>query len=172
MKYRTTELEIIKQLFNSLSETDKKSFIKSIKSKDKNSFSKYSKVSKTISQKEINFCPHCKTEKIVKNGKKNGNQRYLCRECKRTFAPTNNTILFNSKKDIEVWQKYIQCMIEKNSLHKTAKICNISVATAFTWRHKILDALQNMMNEVELDGIVEADETFLSLSFKGNHKNF
>ena len=27
-------------------------------------------------------------------------------------------------------------------------------------------------NEVELNGIVEADETFLPLSFKGHHKNF
>ena len=25
------------------------------------------------------------------------------------------------------------------------------------WRHKILDALQNMANEVELDGIIEVD---------------
>ncbi len=27
-----------------------------------------------------------------------------------------------------------------------------------------------MMNEVELDGIVEVDETYFKQSFKGNHK--
>ena len=32
--------------------------------------------------------------------------------------------------------------------------------TAFLWRHKILDALQNMADDVTLDGIIEADETF------------
>ena len=63
-------------------------------------------------------------------------------------------------------------MIEKYSLRKTAEICDISLPTAFAWRHKILDALQEMMNEVKLDGIVEADETFMTILFKGNHKNF
>lgn len=63
-------------------------------------------------------------------------------------------------------------MVEKYSLRKTAEICKINLATAFVWRHKILDALQNMMNQTTLDGVVEADETFFSLSFKGYHKNF
>ncbi len=63
-------------------------------------------------------------------------------------------------------------MIEKYSLRKTAEICKISLPTAFAWRHKILDALQNIQNEVKLDGIIEADETYFPLSFKGHHKNF
>lgn len=63
-------------------------------------------------------------------------------------------------------------MIEKYPLRKCAAICGISLATAFVWRHKILDALQNMMNEVELDGVVQADETYSTVSYKGNHKSF
>ena len=35
--------------------------------------------------------------------------------------------------------------------------------TAFLWRHKILDALQNMADDVTLDGIIEADETFFAM---------
>jgi hypothetical protein len=50
-----------------------------------------------------------------------------------------------SQKDIEVWGKYIHCMIKKYPLRKCAKICEINLATAFAWRHKILDALQNIM---------------------------
>ena len=34
----------------------------------------------------------------------------------------------------------------------------------------MLDSLQAMHDEVKLDGVVEADETFFALSFKGNHK--
>ena len=55
------------------------------------------------------------------------------------------------------------------SIRKAATICGINRNTAFIWRHKILDALQNMANDVELDGIVEADETFFPISYKGNH---
>lgn len=36
-------------------------------------------------------------------------------------------------------------MIEKYPLRKCAKICEINLATAFEWLHKILDVLQNMM---------------------------
>lgn len=96
----------------------------------------------------------------------------MCIHCKKTFANTNNTIFYGVKKDIKVWKKYIHCMIEKYSLRKTAQICNISLLTAFAWRHKILDTLQEMMDAVELNGIIEVDETFFPLSFKGNHKNF
>ena len=45
-------------------------------------------------------------------------------------------------------------------LRKTAEICEISKNTAFNWRHKILDSLQNMQSAILLEGIVEADETF------------
>ena len=96
----------------------------------------------------------------------------MCMDCKKTFTNTNNTILFKAQKDFEIWQKYIHCMIEKYSLRKTAQICGIALSTAFYWRHKILDALQNMQDEVELNGVVEADETFMTISFKGNHKDF
>ncbi len=60
-------------------------------------------------------------------------------------------------------------MMNKLSLRASARECGISVKTAFDWRHKILDALQKMAKQVRLDGIVEADETFFRLSFKGNH---
>ena len=63
-------------------------------------------------------------------------------------------------------------MLEKQPLRKSAKECKLNLATAFYWRHKILDTLQNVMNDLELDGIVEADENFTKISYKGNHKNF
>jgi hypothetical protein len=38
-------------------------------------------------------------------------------------------------------------------------------------RHRILDILASAHKESQLDGIVEADETFFDLSFKGNHSH-
>ncbi len=60
-------------------------------------------------------------------------------------------------------------MMNGLSIRKTADICGIHRNTAFIWRHKILDALQNMATKVKLDGIIEADETFFAISYKGNH---
>lgn len=61
-------------------------------------------------------------------------------------------------------------MMNGLSLRKPAKICNIHYNTAFAWRHKVLDALQHMASGVKPKGIVEADEAFFPISFKGNHK--
>ena len=63
-------------------------------------------------------------------------------------------------------------MMEKKTLRETAEECKISMATAFSWRHKILDALHEMSGKVCLDGTVEADETFFNVSYKGRHKYF
>ncbi|HEB9431739.1 TPA: IS1595 family transposase [Campylobacter coli] len=165
MATSNAELEIVKQLFSTLIDDDKKSFLKSIKNKEK------SEQNLTF-LREIKECPHCKSAHFKKNGTTHGKQRYICNDCHKTFAITNNTILFSTKKNLSVWKKYIHCMIEKYSIRKTAEICSINPTTAFNWRHKILDALQQMQNEVKLGGIVEADETFISISYKGHHKDF
>ncbi len=36
-------------------------------------------------------CPVCSSERVVKMGKRNGYQRYLCRECRKSFQNSGNT---------------------------------------------------------------------------------
>lgn len=56
------------------------------------------------------------------------------------------------------------------SLRKTAVEVGITLTTAFYWRHKIIDAIRNVIGRGNLSGIIETDETFFLESFKGNHK--
>lgn len=116
-------------------------------------------------------CPYCGGSHIVRNGhrKTDGVQRYLCRNCGKSFVATSNSIASGTDKDLSVWQKYIECMMEVMSIRKTADICGIHRNTAFAWRHKVLDALQEMQDGVTLSGIVEADEKYVPISYKGNH---
>lgn len=61
-------------------------------------------------------------------------------------------------------------MMDGLSVRKSAAICKINRNTAFVWRHKILDALALLATKQKrLGGIVEADETFFPLSYKGGH---
>lgn len=158
----TKELDILKQLFENLSDTDKQAFLTSVSSKEQ--------VKKVIEPRKVTKCPHCQSTHFVKNGKDCGNQRFLCRDCKKSFVEQTGTILYNTQKDIEVWEKYIHCMIEKYPLRKCAEICKINLATAFTWRHKILDALQNMMNEVELTALCKLMKLIRRFLTKGTTK--
>lgn len=44
---------------------------------------------------------------------------------------SKQTPFSNTQKDIEVWEKYIHCMIDKYSLRKCAEIYKITLVTTF-----------------------------------------
>ena len=117
-------------------------------------------------------CPFCGSVHVVKNGKRGNTQRFICRDCGKAFNSATNTIVSYFKHSFSTFEKYIDCMMNGMSIIKSAEKCNISKNTSFIWRHKILDALQNMASDVRLNGIVEADETFFPLSFKGSRVTY
>ena len=159
----SNEVDVLKQIFNNLTDEDKVAFLDSIKKPPH-------ELDSILYPKQITACPHCGSAHFVKNGTKNERQRYLCRDCNKSFMMYSSTILFRTHKKICIWRKYIRCMINKLPLRNCAEECEITLPTAFAWRHKILDALQNIMEKVKLKGVIEADETFFRLSYKGNHK--
>ena len=112
-------------------------------------------------------CPHCSSELISKNGKYNGKQRYICKDCRRTFTDFTNSAVYKSKKSLDKWLKYAKCMIMGLSIRKSAKIVGINIATSFFWRHKILDCISSFLGTGHVDGLIEADEVFFAESFKG-----
>jgi hypothetical protein len=57
-------------------------------------------------------------------------------------------------------------MIEGKSVAKTAQLCGVHPTRAFRWRHRFLRA-PAANKPRSLNGIVEADETFILESFKG-----
>jgi len=112
-------------------------------------------------------CPHCRKREVVKFGIRRGNQWYKCKGCGKTFSSVTNTFLDSTKKNFRVWRTFVDCMIDGRSIRKAAEICKIHRNTAFTWRHKLLDALTHYQETQYLTGVVEADDTYFPLSFKG-----
>lgn len=51
-------------------------------------------------------CPHCQSTYVVKNGKLNGKQRYLCRDCKKSFNDLTKSALSCTKLPIDVCSRY------------------------------------------------------------------
>ena len=117
-------------------------------------------------------CRNCGTEgSVIKFGKdKNGKQRYKCKCCNATFTSTSYSVVSHSHCSTDTWMEYIKLLLMGTSLTKSAEICGISVQTAFIWRHKILSVLQKDQNNRVMNGIVEVDDMFISISYKGNHK--
>lgn len=83
-------------------------------------------------------CIYCEGTHVVKNGKrKDGVQRFLCRDCHRSFIASSESITSRTRKSVSVWTAYLRCMLDQKMLKQTSEECNISMSTAFTWRHKI-----------------------------------
>ena len=117
-------------------------------------------------------CPFCGGTHVVKNGKrKDGTQKYICRECGRNPLITSNSIMSGTHKDVSTWVKFIDCELNDESLEQTSEKCKIHKNTVLKWRHKLHGAVSNNQKDDKLSGTVEIDETYPSVSYKGNHSN-
>lgn len=149
--------ELIKELINSLD---------IIKNK-KNTNSKF--ISKEKQQLE---CQHCHSDHIIKNGHdKNGVQTYQCKECNTKFSATKNTFIEHSKLTYNQTVIYFECMNDKLSLEKTAVKMGVNKNTVFLLRHKVLDCISKIRENVKLKGQTEADEIYESINLKGTKTN-
>lgn len=160
----------LKKIFMSLSYSDKKELLEILEHSNQ-----IDSIREDIDESRFSegiFCPHCGcTENIVKFGKYNSIQRYKCKNCNSTFSSLTKTVFARSQKPLSVWEKYIECMLDGLSISKSADICDISIPTAFIWRHKILDALSEYRKKnSKLKGVVESDSTFFRVSYKGTRK--
>lgn len=114
-------------------------------------------------------CPYCGGTPVIKYGHIRGKQRFLCHGCGRTFMHSTNTLMAQSHNQQSVWADFIRDTLCVESLNHSAEKFGFSHQTAFNMRHKVLMALQDLLEKepVVLEGIAEFDETFVLDCYKG-----
>lgn len=110
-------------------------------------------------------CPHCASEKLVRNGQANALQRYKCRGCGKTFNALTGPPLARLRQRHK-WHAQSRALDEGLTVHQAAERLQVARSTAFRWRHRFLRAA-HQVKSAHLSGIAEADETFLLRSNKG-----
>ena len=120
-------------------------------------------------------CPHCGRGGARLHGRDTGGrQRFRCRGnredgCGRSFNALTGTPL-SRLRHADQWGAYARLLCEDFRSVKRFAIhpeLTVSTSTIFRWRHRFLRGLSWVGLRL-LDGIVEADETFLRRSFKGH----
>jgi hypothetical protein len=106
----------------------------------------------------------------VKNGSKDGRQRFKCRSdgCGKSFNALTATPLARLRY-ADKHLLHAQVMLDSLSIRNSAKALEISISTAFRWRHRFLENLEKIQPK-SLTGLVEADETFFLRSYKVQRK--
>lgn len=117
----------------------------------------------------IECCLHCGSVAIKKHGTtKGGVQRYICKDCGKTFAENYGLITHYTHLAEWQWQEAIRATVTGDSLTTLAKNIGTSTSTAWTCRMKIYQTIQNIYCEHDkCDGLIEADGKYLRVSFKG-----
>ena len=112
-------------------------------------------------------CPHCGSVKSIKHGTRNGRQRYLCKDCGKTFGDTNGTVAFRSKLSVGKWIEFIKLTLQGESCRTIAKELKINKQTVLHNRHRICSVLlQFVSNQDDFKSLAESDEYYYPLSFK------
>lgn len=109
-------------------------------------------------------CPECHQYDRV--GTK-GDQGYFCNRCNRTFQAYDNSIIFDKKKDDLLYVQVITAILEGYGQTKVCEMTGVTEATYFRIRNKVFYALQCLLSDVTLSGIVQADCCFVRVSYKG-----
>lgn len=117
------------------------------------------------------ICPRCGGNILVKNGHKNGTQRYLCKVCAKYFSITTNSILSHSRINYNQLITLLNCLLDNKPNIETAELLKISSRETYNLRIKVMNALKALDKYTVLKGIVEIDEMYLRISFKGTRHN-
>jgi transposase-like protein len=122
------------------------------------------------SKDSMHSCPLCGSISIVKNGHTKANrQKYCCKDCKKSFSDTTNTIAYRSRKSYKDWIEVISDTLGCKPLRQTAEVTKISKTTVFAMRHKILETLSSYKkdNTNNLSTTIEADSMYFPINLKG-----
>jgi len=108
-------------------------------------------------------CPYCFSEQISKHTEKGRRSRLQCSGCLKSFSPTVNTMMHNSKVPLFKWFLAISLLSEAKksiSSRQLARHLDLPVKTAYALSQRIRKGLFGTKNPL-LKGIIEFDETYV-----------
>lgn len=110
---------------------------------------------------EVSCCKRCNSLDFKKKGfTKNGIQRYFCNTCKRYFNVLTSTLFDNHKISISEWVEFCLDIFRFESINLTSKTNKNSFTTSKYWLYKLFYIIEDIQDDIVLEGNVYIDETF------------
>lgn len=116
-------------------------------------------------------CPNDKNHSIKKNGHWRGTQRYYCKNCKKSFSITNKSITNKSILNYNKILNILKGFYDYRPLREIALDVGISTTSLFELQIKIFYTLNEIYKVDKLSEVVQVDEMYILVSFKGTKKD-
>lgn len=124
--------------------------------------------SKDIRSNDFMPCPNCGSVETKKYGKVRGKQRFLCKDCKKTFGHTTGTVVINARVNEPQWKIMLRGFIENQSVKAISEEADLSPSSVWVNKIKLCMAIMSLYGTQDnFVDIAECDEYYAPTSFKG-----
>lgn len=100
-------------------------------------------------------CPECRSEKINKNGQRNGKQNYICKECGRQFIDCYEPPRGYSE---QVKQQCLSMYVNGMGFRAIARVMGVHNTTVIDWVKQVGENLPDYYNPDQIPQVGELDE--------------
>lgn len=123
-----------------------------------------------ITEKIVNCCTKCQSEKIVKNGKsETGRQKYHCKAC-GAYGTLNPTVRYTPERKAEILRAYH----ERASLRGISRTFGVARQTVSKWLMEKANSLPEVppLDDAQPDDVLELDELWSFVESKKTNDGF
>ncbi|ELZ86033.1 ISH4-type transposase [Haloferax elongans ATCC BAA-1513] len=115
-------------------------------------------------------CPRCRSDRTVRNGSYGPFQRYLCKNCDRTFNDKTGTIFAHSKVALRKWLFSIYAFLRFNT---SLRQLHREIGVTYKTMHRRVERFTRALDAPQLGlvGPVEIDEVYVSAGLKGRERD-
>ena len=116
-------------------------------------------------------CPHCASDRVIKNGRDESQphrQRYECHACRQRFDDLTSTIFAGYDEPLQTWIICLYFMGLNLSSLQIAKELDLSPSDTRAMVQKLRQGIVDRQPTVELSGDVECDEVYVVAGHKGH----
>ena len=116
------------------------------------------------------YCPRCRGESVIRYGSYRVFQRYLCKDCDRTFNDQTGTVFEHSAVGLRKWFLAVYTYIRFNtSLRQLDVEIDVSYKTIYRRVQRFLRGLD--APQIQLEGPIEIDEFYVKAGLKGRERD-
>lgn len=118
---------------------------------------------------DIISCVYCGSTRLKAHGITSaGNQRYICKDCGRTFTENHGSAMRYTHIDKDTWLEILRGFVNNHSTTMIARDTGLAASTIWLCRQKVCNAIKDMYGYNDLfSGVGEADEYYCRAAFKG-----